>query len=150
MKWLLFITGIMMFAMAVFMPDDPKLPDWGMWGTRLMFVFFGVLTIIVLPEVRGRAFSDRLEIRYGLTKLISFSLDNTKIVRIEAVEYDPMREFGGWGIKRGGGKWKGWTAYTGSISNKALAIETTEKNYLIGCNNPEEAETMLRNVVGLR
>lgn len=150
MKWLIFAVGIMMLAMAVFLPDDPEVPIWLMWGIRVMLVFFGALSIIVVPEVKIRAFPDHVEIRYGLTKLISFNLDNAKIVSIEAIEYNPMKDFGGWGIKGGGGEWKGWYAFTGSISNKALAIETTEKNYILGCNNPEEAETMLKNVVGLK
>jgi hypothetical protein len=150
LKWMIILTGVGFLCMALFLPNDPKVPDLGMWGLRLMLAFFGVLTLVITPEIKLRAFSDHLEIRYGMTKLISFNLDNTKITKIEAVVYNPMKEFGGWGIKNGSGKWKGWWAFTASISNKALAIETTEKKYLLGCENPEEAETMLRNVVGMK
>ncbi|MCX6645393.1 MAG: hypothetical protein NTY09_03415 [bacterium] len=150
LKWMIVIVGIGMFAMAIFMPNDPTAPPALMWGLRFFLLFFSVLTIVVTPDVRLRAFADHLEIRYGLTKLISFNLDYGKITKIEAVTYNPLKDFGGWGIKSGGGKWKGWMAYTASISNKALAIETTEKKYLLGCNNPEEAETMLRNAAGIK
>lgn len=150
LKWMIVIVSIGFLAMAVLMPNDPKLPAWGMWGMRLMLLFFSALTIVVTPEIRLRTFSDHIEIRYGLTKMIGFSLDNSKITKIEAVTYNPLKDFGGWGIKGGGGKWKGWTAFTASVSNKALSIETSEKNYLLGCGNPEDAEMMLKNAVGLK
>jgi hypothetical protein len=149
LKWMIVVVGIGFLAMAVFMPNDQTAPPAFLLGLRFVFLFFSVLTLVVTPDVRLRAFTDHLEIRYGFTDLTKFNLNYGKITKIEAVTYNPVKDFGGWGIKNGGGKWKGWTAYTASISNKALAIETTEKKYLIGCNNPEEAETMLRNVVGI-
>jgi len=149
-KYLLIVLGLAMFAMAVFIPDDPKVGGAFMWGLRLMFVFFGAVTLIFVPVVRLRAFHDHVEVRYGVTRLVSFRLDNEKIVNIRSVEYNPLRDFGGWGVKGGAGEWKGYTAFTASITRRALAIETTEKNYLIGCPNPDEAETMLKNAIGLR
>ncbi len=149
-KILILVTGIMFFAMAVFMPwpDDASLLL--VWGMRAFFVIFGVMMLLISPVVRLRAWSDSMEIRFGPTKLISFMLDIGKITDIRAVEYNPMKDFGGWGIKGGTGKWKGWMAYTATQTNRALSIETTEKNYLISCPNPEEAETSLRNIVGLK
>ena len=148
LKYSLITVGLALFAMAFLMPNDPKAPIAVMWGLRAMFVVFGIITLIFTPTVRLRAFDDHLEVRYGLTKLVSFDISNDRIVSIRAIEYNPMKDFGGWGVKGGWGEWKGWTAYTASTTNRALAIETTGKNYLIGCPNPEEAETMLRNVVG--
>jgi len=149
LNFLLILVGIMFLWMAVFMPDDPSVGGW-MWALRLVLVFFGLLMVVVMPEVTLTAWDDHLHIRYGWTKLIGFNLSYEKIKSIKAVEYNPLKDFGGWGIKGGGGEWKGWIAFTASISNKALAIETTEKKYLLGCPNPEEAEAMLRNIVGLR
>ena len=147
---LIVICGIMMIAMAFLTPMDPKAPAAVNWGLKIVLLFFGGVTFVFTPVVRIKAFDDRLHIAYGYTKLASFNLAREKIVSIRAVQYNPMIDFGGWGVKGGAGKWKGWTAFTASISNKALAIETTEKKYLVGCRDPDEAETMLRNLYGLK
>ena len=146
MKYMLIIVGLGMLAMAVFAPFPDDAPAAVAWGLKAMLLFFGVLTIVMTPGVRLKAFPEYIDVRYGITPWIGFRLDNDKIVSIRAVEYNPMKDFGGWGIKGGFGEWKGWTAFTASITNKALAIETTEKKYLVGCPNPEEAETMLKNI----
>jgi len=143
-------VGVLLVCLAFFVPNDPKEPIWVSWMIRGMLVFFGLLTLIVLPVVTLKAYSEYIEVQYGLTKLIKFRLSNEKILRIEAVTYNPMLDFGGWGIKGGRGKWSKFTAFTASMTNKALAIETSERNYLIGCRDPEEAEFILRNLVGCK
>ncbi|HEX9744732.1 MAG TPA: hypothetical protein VGB30_04835 [bacterium] len=148
LKWLLLVTGILMLVMpfAVNMEGEPVA---AVWIFRVTMLFSAALLFFFLPEVRGKAWEDHLEVKYGFTGLVGFKLDYSKIKSIKAVEYNGLKDFGGWGIKGGAGKWKGWTAFTASITNTAIAVETTEKNYLVGCQNPEEAESMLRNIVGL-
>ena len=142
------LVGIMMLAMSVLVPNDPTEPAWIMWVLRAVLVFFGALTLVVVPMVKTKVFAEYVEVQYGLTNLIKFRLAISKIKSARAVVYSPLIEFGGWGIKSGGGKYAGYTAFTASITNKALAIETIEKNYIIGCSDPEEAEVMIRNLLG--
>jgi hypothetical protein len=144
---LLALVGVLMVVMGVFAPPDEQAPVWLMWFLRLVLVFFGVLIFVVLPIVRIRAFPEYVEVTYGLLKLIRFRLETAKIVKVEAVIYNPLMEFGGWGIKGGWGRFAGYTAYTSSITNRALAIKTTEKSYLLGCPNPEEAEMMINGIL---
>jgi len=147
LKYFLAALSIMFLAMAVFLPWPEDTSFLEIWGMRAIFVFFGALSMVILPVVRLRAYPEYLEIRFGPTALISFRLSNAKITSIRAVEYSPMRDFGGWGIKGGGGKWKGWTSFTATGAHRVLSIETTEKNYLVSCPNPDEAEVMLTNIV---
>lgn len=149
LKLMLIFTGILLIAMGIFFPEDKELPQWGNWLLRAVLIFFGILDFAVVPEIRLRAYPDHLQIRYGLTNLVRFNLSADKIISIEAVKYNPLLEFGGWGIKGGRGQYKGFTAFTASMTNRALAIRTTEKNYLIGCKDPEEAETMIKNIIGI-
>jgi len=147
---LLVLVGIGMVVMAFFVPQDPTAPAWIIWVMCPVLVFFGLLTFVVVPRIRIRAYPEYIEIRYGFTNLVRFRLDYTKITSVEAVKYNPLIEFGGWGIKGGYGKYAGYTAFTASITNTALAIRTTEKNYIIGCPDPQEAETMIRNLLGTK
>jgi len=147
---LLVLAGLFLLGIGVFLPPDPNAPIRLLWVLRSVMVFFGVLTFVVLPVVKIRAFPEYIEVTYGLIGLIRFRLSTLKIVKVEAVTYNPIMEFGGWGIKNGRGKYRGYTAYTSSITNRALAIKTTEKGYLLGCRDSEEAETMINNILGKR
>ena len=147
-----FLIAVMLVAMAglvspMFVPNDGRTTELALWGVRAMCLFFAILTLVVMPAVRLRAFPDFIEIRYGFTNLIKFRLAKSKIAKVEAITYNPLLDFGGWGIKGGRGKWSKYTAFTASLTNKALAIETTEKKYLIGCSNPEEAEAFINSIL---
>jgi len=146
---LIIITGIMFLAMAVFLPWPEGTSPFMIWGMRVFFVVMAGVVFLFAPTIRVRAFSDHIEARYGPTSLITLILPKSDIIAIYPIEYNPMRDFGGWGVKGGVGKWAGWMAYTATMTNTALGIETTGKNYLIGCPNPEEAATMLKNTLGI-
>jgi hypothetical protein len=143
-------AALVVIAMGLFalgfapLEDNPPAPI--VWMVRSLIVI-GPALLIALPYVRLKAYADRILVTYGIG-LIRITLPVETITGVRAVEYNPMRDFGGWGIKGGGGEWKGWIAYTASITNKALAIETEGRKYLFGCPNPEEAEAMLKSVVG--
>lgn len=139
-------VGLMIMPFVVPMEGEPPAD---VWILRLMLLFCGLLIFVAMPDIKIRATQEYVEVRYGMLNLINFRLSNEKITSIKAVKYNPVKDFGGWGIKYGRGKWRGWFAYTGSITNTALSIETTEKNYLIGCSVPSEAEAMLSNIIGM-
>ena len=147
---LVFLTGIALILFSVFTPFEGNEPVWLQWGLKIFLFLMGLLVFIAVPSVSLTAWPEYIEIQYGLTKFIRFRLAKDKITAVNAIEYNPMREFGGAGIKGGGGKWRGWTAFTVDLKTTALSIETTEKKYLISCPDPEEAETMLRNIVGIK
>jgi hypothetical protein len=100
-------------------------PVWILFGIGLAYLFY---CMKLVTEVR----SDALYIRFfPLThQRITFE----DITRYEVRTYNPMREFGGWGIRyRRGGK-----AYNVS-GNRGLQLELANgKRLLIGSQRPEE------------
>ena len=77
--------------------DNPG-PDWFMWLFLLLFgiglpAFFWWLKLMV--EVR----TDHVQIHYW--PLAKLTIPFSDIERIQARTYSPMKEYGGWGIRRG-------------------------------------------------
>ncbi len=147
LRWTMVVVAVGLLILGI-MPLDGNPPVAIAWMVRSM-VIIGPLLLILIPQIRLRAYPDHIEVSYGIG-LIRFRLPNENITDVRAIKYEPIKDFGGWGIKGGAGKWRGWVAYTASITDKALAIETTEKNYLLGCPNPEAAATMLKSLLSMK
>ncbi len=107
-------------------------PDWMMWLLVLLFgiglpLFFHRLKLIV--EVR----EDHIRIRYA--PLTTREIPLAEIKRYEARTYQPIREFGGWGIR-------GWSkrkrmAYNVS-GDRGVELELEDgREIMIGSQNPE-------------
>jgi len=107
-------------------------PDWAMWLIWLLCgiglpVFFHSLRLIV--EVR----EDHIYIRYA--PLVTRKIPFMEIERYEARTYQPIKEYGGWGIK-------GWsckkTAYNVS-GNQGVELELRDgRQVMIGSQRPQE------------
>ena len=68
-----------------------------------------------------------------------------EIVSLRSVEYRPIREFGGWGL-RGLGRRRAWTA-RGKL---AVAIELKgNRGLLIGSDHPKRLEERIRTLAGI-
>lgn len=61
------------------------------------------------------------------------------ITSIEVVEYSPIKEYGGWGVRMGP---RGW-CYNVSGKNGIKLIQTNGKPFLIGTQQKEEAEKII-------
>jgi len=117
-------------------------PDWMMWLIWLLFgigfpLLFHRLKLIV--EVRP----DHILIRYVpfVTRLIPFG----EIERHEARSYEPIQEFGGWGIRGWGSKRRAY-----SVSGRS-GVELTlydGRRILIGSLKPEELDQAIGASVG--
>ncbi len=107
-------------------------PDWAMWLIWLLCgiglpVFFHSLRLIV--EVR----EDHIYIRYA--PLVTRKIPFVEIERYEARTYQPIKEYGGWGIK-------GWsrkkTAYNVS-GNQGVELKLHDgRQVMIGSQRPQE------------
>ena len=102
----------------------------------LLFVVFGILFPVWFLVMRLEVQVTRTDLRFRMFPLHlhwrEFPL--ATIVRAEAVTYQPIREYGGWGIRIG---MKGW-AYNVS-GNRGVQI-TLEggRSFLLGSLQPEE------------
>lgn len=149
-KHLLITIGVMLISIAVLFPLYTGYPFDYFVPLRIFIAVMGALILILTHELRVKAWRDHIEVTYGPTSLIRFSIVRDKILRIKAIEYNPLTDFGGWGIRTGAGRWAGWVAFSASGTNRVLAIETTDKNYILTCPDPDEAESKLKWILGIK
>ena len=75
-----------------------------LWLWDLIWVV-SIAGIVVVPVILGRleilAGDGWLQVRFGWCPLIDKTVDLHRLERAEPVTYQPIRQFGGWGIRRG-------------------------------------------------
>lgn len=106
-------------------------PDWIIWLTWLIF---GILFPIGFYKMRldVQVFEDHISIRYF--PLTTRLIDVEDIVEVESITYNPIREFGGWGIRG----WSDHRAYTISGNRGVRLLLNNRDHLLIGSQNPEK------------
>lgn len=120
--------------------------DEGMAVIALVFgllfpLFFAVLSLTV--EVRA----DGIAYRFFPVHLGFRVIPVTEIERLEACTYRPMREFGGWGIRRGSG---GWRAYTTGGDRGVRVYLRDGRKVLFGSRDPEGFVAAVQSMQGRR
>lgn len=98
--------------------------------------------LAIVVEMRTRVYRDRTEIRYRPFKTRTTMA--AEIVSAAAVTYQPMRDFGGWGIKHSSKK----RAWIYSISGDQ-AVDLTlvgDAHLFIGTRRPTELESAIRSI----
>jgi hypothetical protein len=97
-------------------------------------------TMVLKVEVDGK------EVRIGFVPYAKRVVPITDIARADAVQYRPIGDCGGWGVRFY--KWKGW-CYTIS-GNKGVEIATNKgKLLLIGSQRHEELAAVIRRHMGM-
>jgi len=80
----------------------------------------------------------------GSVPLIRRKVNYSEITTLDSVRYQPIREFGGWGV-RGWGKRKAWSAR----GNQAVALTLEgDRLLLIGSDHPRRLEERIRAAAG--
>jgi hypothetical protein len=124
--------------------DDP-LGDGGL-GRGLVgaaaIVLVPVALKILLGRLRVRVTRTELRLTIGYTPFIAKTVEFDDIVSMEPVRYSPLREFGGWGIRRSfkGGK-RAWTM----SGNRALVLTLPGgTRFYVGSSDPVRLESRIR------
>ncbi len=97
---------------------------------------FGIpsLFYLLMGQLRTRVTGEEIDMRWGFAEVIKKKIPFEKIEGAEAVTYSPIREFGGWGIRVGGNKKKGWTIR----GNRALVLNLKDgTRFYLGSDKPE-------------
>jgi hypothetical protein len=125
---------------------------WFSEGWTLFTSLFGVFMIfigVVLPAFTfsgQRILVTRLEltVRWGALGLKVLRLNTEEIAGIELMEFSPLRDFGGYGIRYG----RGMSAYylRGNLGVKITMVNG--KKYLVGSDHPERLLAVLELVTG--
>jgi hypothetical protein len=76
----------------------------------------------------------------GSVRLVKTRVAFTDIVQLESVQYRPLRDFGGWGV-RGFGKKKAWSAR----GDRAVRVTLNDDRQIyIGSDHPQRLEERIR------
>lgn len=107
-------------------------------------VALAVALQIVVGGLTVRVQETRLFIHLGSVPLVKRTVPYAEIQGVRSIEYRPLREFGGWGV-RGIGKRKAWTAR----GNQAVELTFTDgRRLLVGSDHPQRLEERIRAVAG--
>ena len=95
----------------------------------MLAVCAGGLRAVVTPR--------RLVLRAGYLGLPLLRLTTTEIVDVSVPAFDPLRDFGGWGVRRGlCGELAGVWAF--NLAGAGVLVRTRKgRRYLIGSDRPE-------------
>ena len=103
--WLVAFVGLVIPGFILFTQSMPALMIFMLVILMIVFALFATMQTRVTEE--------HLLITFGLVPLIAFRYDLEDILAFEARSYQPMKEYGGWGIK-------------GSKQDRAISMQGNE------------------------
>ena len=136
--WVL-ILGFM--AMAIFIPDQPAVD-------RIVLVVVGASMLLLVPDMKAVYGTDGIVLTFGYRGIWKKRIPKDQVTYIYVTEFSPMKDFGGWGIKGGWGRFKGvlmWAMPT--KKPRAILVEMISgKKLLIGDESPDETLAMISGI----
>ena len=109
--------------------------DHGNW-TPTSFIAAGILMFAML---RLTTEVDESELRVRFAPFVNKRIPHAEIKSAAAIEYHPLKQYGGWGIRRGR---EGW-AYTTS-GKEGVQVTTKERTFLLGSQHAAELADALK------
>lgn len=145
--WLLVMFWGTMFLSLAFVSVAPGETD----GERLFGVVILAATAaaihLLLAGLSVRLFRDEMVVGLGSLGWIRKRIPYADVVRIESVKYNPLGEFGGWGVRWGKDGKKAWTAR----GDHAVVLHLRDGTRLyVGSDTPGRLEERIRAVAGTR
>jgi hypothetical protein len=141
--WVHFLIGLTFIAAVIPLIELAKgnigsgegaMPVWE--AILCLVVGFGFPLAIygLFGQLRTRITSEGIDIRWGYWEVIKKRIPFEEIEGAEAVTYSPLGEFGGWGIRAGTKKKRGWTIR----GNRALLLHLSDgTKFYLGSDKPE-------------
>lgn len=109
---------------------------WAPLAALLVGLPVAALVMLYVAELRTEVDAEGIHLRFVPFHRSPRTIPFEEVVEYEAVEYDPVREYYGWGIRRGLGGW----AYNVS-GNEGVHVEREPKDdVLVGSQRPDELE----------
>ncbi|MCB9139550.1 MAG: hypothetical protein H6642_14505 [Caldilineaceae bacterium] len=105
-------------------------PDWMVW---LFWLIFGILFPLAFYYMRLEVIVDPAAVRINFRPILTRVIPLSDIVAAEPRTYDPLREYGGWGIRGVMGKKKAYT--TTGREGVELTLRSGER-LMIGSQHP--------------
>lgn len=131
------VWGLMIRAVVLRQPLDSEEP---LWATAIPFVLVGIgLPVLMFATRMTTQVSDEaVIIRYR--PFTTVTIPHTDIERFEARHYNPILEYGGWGLRGWGSK----RAYNVSGSQGVELFLTDGRRIMVGSQRPDELAAALQ------
>jgi hypothetical protein len=128
---LFLVNGLSVWAM--FFANPPK-PTEGWENLVPILILLLVNALFLSLRLKTQINSNSLRFSFfPLLREKSYSFD--QIESLEVIEYNPLSNYGGWGIRFNFDSW----AYT-TGGNFGIMVNTKSKKFLLGTQKPEEAK----------
>lgn len=116
------------------------------WAALLCLALgFGLPVAIYsfVGQLRVRVLDNGVEAAWGISEVIRKTIPFREIRKAEAVTYSPLAEFGGWGIRAGLGRKRGWTIR----GNRAVRLHLLDGTvFYLGSQTPERLLSWIQSV----
>ncbi len=110
----------------------------------ILIAIVGIALALVYGGFRTSVTRDRITVRMGMLGLRLLNLKTANIISVDVLEFSPLRDFGGYGIRFN----KEMKAYF-LKGNRGVKLTTTSgKKYLIGSDHAERLATVIGEVSG--
>ncbi len=106
----------------------------------LLPFIFNVLLLSLFSQMKLELTINENMLRFKFRPFINRIITKDKIRQIQIINYDPISEYGGWGIRYGKNGW----AYTAKGFYGIKLITSLNKKILIGISNPEAISKFLK------
>jgi hypothetical protein len=113
----------------------------GLW-LSLVFLILGILFFFLYGGMRTVVMRSEIVVRFGLIGWKVFKLKTSDIARAEIMQYSPLKDFGGYGIRFNGKM----TAYYLRGSRGVKITTRKNKQYLIGSDQPGQLLAVIQAV----
>ncbi len=138
--------GSLLAQVVLGWPDKRRQP---LWLSGLLALAFGVVFPLLFRDSRLVVEVDEegVSFRYHPFHCRPHRVEGSEIVSARAVTYQPLQDFGGWGIRIGLGRRK---AYTVS-GNRGVELELSNGwRLLLGSRRPEELLSAVRQITEVK
>jgi hypothetical protein len=132
------VVPLIMIIVAVVMFESQ-------WWFSLLYLVLAVAFALLNGGMRAVVTRENIKVRLGLVGWRVLKIQNSEIIAVEIMEFSPLKDFGGYGIRFG----KGMFAF---YLKGTRGVKITLKNgmkYLIGSDHPEQMEAVIKAVSSL-
>jgi len=113
-------------------PDGILLLFWLIFGVGLPLLFWRLRLVVSV-------YADKVDIRFA--PFVHRVIPKPEIARARPLDYDPLRDFGGWGIRG----WGGRVAYNVRGSRGVELTLTDGRVVILGSQSPEALAQAIKN-----
>jgi len=128
-SFIMLLLVIWFIVLGVIFPDPPE-NFVERTLLRLLIFAFAFMIFMFVPRYKISFRESCVVISVGYYPFFRVRLDRNKITHVGLVQWNPLKDFGGSGIKHGFGKYKNYWCFN-VLGGKGIEIKTTEKNYAI-------------------